>query len=68
VVAINFSGGFSCAVTATAHKAIIIMQIFGDCRNLSSLEMPLVGPWMSIALEFIKRGPYFTLTRARQRR
>jgi len=37
VVAINFSGSFSCAFTVSAHEANIIMQIFSDCRNLSLL-------------------------------
>ena len=27
--------------------------------------MLLIGPWMKIASEFIKVGPYITLTRAR---
>src|SRR6266850_6197145 len=37
VVAINFSGSFSCAFTVGAHKTNAITQIFNDCRNLSLL-------------------------------
>jgi hypothetical protein len=43
VVAICFSGSFSCAITGATHEVNIIKQIFSDCRNLSPWEMPLVG-------------------------
>jgi hypothetical protein len=35
VVAINFSGRFSWAFIASAHKPNVIMQIVSDFRNLS---------------------------------
>jgi hypothetical protein len=49
VVAINFSGSFSCAFTVGTHRLNVITQIFNDCRNLSPQKMQLIGPTMRIA-------------------
>ena len=37
ILAISFSGGFSCAFTDSPQKINVIMQIFNNCRNVPLL-------------------------------
>src|SRR6267378_3307054 len=55
VVAINFSGSFSCALPVSTHRNCIITQILSNRRNFPLLENSAIQPLNRRVVPFLKR-------------